>query len=179
MSHLSFLASLIVSARKVAVFPRRRLAVPGTGTSDSGMTHWCRRTWWQPGAVLSGGRNLCGSDMGKCSKKPIPKCSSVALWWHRPGKAKEVLRAQSMATSPCRADHIRCLSQSCFSSAGPTLVQADWLYTWDNFSSAASFATADSATALTSITGSERQLPASFSMQPWGWAVEMRNDAHC
>jgi len=59
----------------------------------------------------------------------------------------------------------------------PTILQADWLYLWDNFSSSASFATADSVTALSSITAGGRQLLLSFLVQPWGWAVEMRDDA--
>lgn len=72
---LTFSAGLFVPARKVAVLPGRRLALPGKRTSDSGMSHWCRRTCWQEDTVLSSGQSpLCSSVMGNCRK---PACAQV------------------------------------------------------------------------------------------------------
>lgn len=121
--------------------------------------------------VLSAAQSL-----GTAASQTVPGCCSVALWWHRPGEVKEAPRTCSIATNPLRAGHTRCPSWFCFGSEGPTLVQVYWLYPWDNFSYSALFATADSATALTSITTSWRQLLPSFPVQPHGWAMEMRND---
>lgn len=84
-----------------------------------------------------------------------------------------------MTTNPLRAGQTRCLPCSCSSSEGPTPVQVYWLYPSDNFSNSALFATADSATALTSITTSGRQLLPSFPVQPHGWTMEVRNAVPC
>lgn len=144
--------------------------------------------WLTDAGEPDGSQTLCSvvaevlsaaQSWGTAGSQPVPRCCSVAVWWHTAGEGKEAPRTCSMATNPLTAGHTRGSSCSCFSSEGPTPVQVYWLYPWDNFSYSALFATADSATALTSITTSRRQLLPGFPVQPHGWAMEMRNAVPC
>lgn len=118
MSCLSFSVSHLVPAMRVAVFPGWRLAVPGMGTSDSDMTHWCRRTCWQPGTILKGGRSLfCSSSMGTAVSQPM----SRAAVWH--SDCTELLQQKKLKGHRTRQ---QVLTELATQGAFPAFASAQW-----------------------------------------------------
>lgn len=89
---------------------------------------------WLTGAGEPAGRQTLSSvvakvlsadqSWGTAGRQPVPRCCSVAVWWHRPAEWKEAPRTCNMATNPLRTGHTRCPSCSCFSSEEPTLCRS-------------------------------------------------------
>lgn len=72
--------------------------------------------WLTDAGEPDGSQTLCSvvaevlsaaQSWGTAGSQPVPRCCSVAVWWHTAGEGKEAPRTCSMATNPLTAGHTR------------------------------------------------------------------------